>query len=283
MRYLQERALTPEQLAQALNLQVSINETSGLDLKLGLDYEPLKVHETPWNRHHLMLNGDRVVGYGSILGAYHMPELKVMVAPEFRRQGMATRMLRSMARACAVPGVQKVLGICEAASSAGQAFLQKWGVTLDFAEYRMVLNLGQFEAPELPEGTTESQAAPEDAESIAEGARKDFGFGMNLDDLRRELREEPEPHRVLKVNGRVVSNLRVFHTESRAGIYAFRVHPDFRRKGLGELLMRQVLFDLQQQGYQQVWLEVNSSNPPAIALYKKLGFEVSVNYGYYRL
>lgn len=282
MRYFQERALTPEQLAQASDLQAIINKQRGLDLKLGLDYEPLTVHETPWHRHHLAFEGDRLVGYGSILGAYHMPELKIMVAPEFRRKGIGTQILNTMVRACQVPGVQKVLGICEAASPEGQAFLQKRGVTLDFAEYRMVRDLGDLEAPALPRGITVTQATPADAEAIAEGAKSDFGFTMNLDDLRKELANEAEPHQVLKVNGKVVSNLRVFHTTNRAGIYAFRVHPDFRRRGLGELLMRQVLFDLQDQ-YQQAWLEVNSDNPPAIALYRKLGFDISVNYGYYRL
>lgn len=282
MRYFQERALTPEQLAQASDLQAIINKQRGLDLKLGLDYEPLTVHETPWHRHHLAFEGDRLVGYGSILGAYHMPELKIMVAPEFRRKGIGTQILNTMVRACQVPGVQKVLGICEAASPEGQAFLQKRGVTLDFAEYRMVRDLGDLEAPALPRGITVTQATPADAEAIAEGAKSDFGFTMNLDDLRKELANEAEPHQVLKVKGKVVSNLRVFHTTNRAGIYAFRVHPDFRRRGLGELLMRQVLFDLQDQ-YQQAWLEVNSDNPPAIALYRKLGFDISVNYGYYRL
>ena len=282
MRYFQERALTPEQLAQASDLQATINKERGLDLKLGLDYEPLTVHETPWHRHHLVFEAGRLVGYGSILGAYHMPELKIMVDPEFRRKGIGTQMLTTMVRACQVPGVKKVLGICEAASPEGQAFLQKRGVTLDFAEYRMVRDLGDLEAPELPAGITVVQATPADAEAIAEGAKSDFGFTMNLDDLRKELANDAEPHQVLKVNGKVVSNLRVFHTANRAGIYAFRVHPDFRRQGLGELLMRQVLFDLQDQ-YQQAWLEVNSDNPPAIALYRKLGFDISVNYGYYRL
>ncbi|GEM49034.1 GNAT family N-acetyltransferase [Deinococcus cellulosilyticus] len=282
MRYFQERALTPEQLAQASDLQATINKQRGLDLKLGLDYEPLTVHETPWHRHHLVFEGDRLVGYGSILGAYHMPELKIMVAPEHRRKGIGTQILNTMVRVCQVPGVQKILGICEAASPEGQAFLQKREVTLDFAEYRMVLDLGDLEAPVLPAGITVMQATPADAEAIAEGAQSDFGFTMNLAELRKELANEGEPHQVLKVNGRVVANLRVFHTANRAGIYAFRVHPDFRRRGLGELLMRQVLSSLQDQ-YQQAWLEVNSDNPAAIALYRKLGFDISVNYGYYRL
>lgn len=283
MHFLRQRALNPEQLALASDLQHTINQQRGLDLKLGLDYEPFVTHETPWHRHHLIVEGPQLIAYGSILGAYHMPELNLMVHPGHRRQGLGTRLLRQMVQECQVRRVQKVLGICENASAEGQLFLQKWNTTLDFAEHRMVRSLGDLQKPEWPEGVTICTATPEDAESIAEGALQDFQFALDVQDLRRELEAEPEPHKVLKIRGKTVANLRVFPASTRAGIYAFRVHPAHRRQGLGELLMLQVMHDLQEEGYQQVWLEVNSQNPPAIRLYQKLGFETTVTYGYHLL
>lgn len=47
------------------------------------------------------------------------------------------------------------------------------------------------------------------------------------------------------------------------------VHPDFRRRGIGQLLVEEVLTD-----ERPVMLTVLRNNEPAFSLYKKLGFEV---------
>lgn len=50
------------------------------------------------------------------------------------------------------------------------------------------------------------------------------------------------------------------------------VLPDCCRKGLGTALMQYAFTDLEKQGVQQITLEVNVKNNPAILLYEKLGF-----------
>ena len=50
------------------------------------------------------------------------------------------------------------------------------------------------------------------------------------------------------------------------------VHPDYRRRGVGEQLVLQLVDHLRRQGSHILMLEVRASNEPAIALYKKLGF-----------
>lgn len=51
------------------------------------------------------------------------------------------------------------------------------------------------------------------------------------------------------------------------------VHPDFRRRGLGESLLRHVISWVKKEGAQLVTLEVRPSNLAAQALYRKLGFK----------
>jgi len=51
------------------------------------------------------------------------------------------------------------------------------------------------------------------------------------------------------------------------------IHPDFRRRGLGETLLRHALARAKQQGANYVSLEVRQSNFAAQALYRKLGFQ----------
>ena len=61
------------------------------------------------------------------------------------------------------------------------------------------------------------------------------------------------------------------------------VHPDFRRRGIAEMLVAALEEQLRQRGSQMLLLEVRDSNAPAIALYEKLGFrQVGLRKNYYR-
>lgn len=51
------------------------------------------------------------------------------------------------------------------------------------------------------------------------------------------------------------------------------VHPDYRRRGIGEALVSVLLKHTTGNGILSHTLEVRASNEPAIALYRKFGFE----------
>lgn len=61
------------------------------------------------------------------------------------------------------------------------------------------------------------------------------------------------------------------------------VHPDFRRRGIGEALVKALETELRVRGSHCLTLEVRASNAPAIALYEKLGFsQAGLRKNYYR-
>ena len=61
------------------------------------------------------------------------------------------------------------------------------------------------------------------------------------------------------------------------------VKPEYRRRGVGEKLVRNLVEELKAQKVYCLTLEVRASNAPAIALYEKLGFvPVGRRPGYYR-
>ena len=61
------------------------------------------------------------------------------------------------------------------------------------------------------------------------------------------------------------------------------VHPDFRRRGIAEALVKRLVEDLQAMESHCLTLEVRASNTPAQALYEKLGFtEVGRRPRYYQ-
>lgn len=61
------------------------------------------------------------------------------------------------------------------------------------------------------------------------------------------------------------------------------VHPDYRRRGIGQALVLTLAQRLKEKGSRSLALEVRTSNAPAIALYEKLGFtRAGLRKNYYR-
>ena len=56
-----------------------------------------------------------------------------------------------------------------------------------------------------------------------------------------------------------------------------------QRKGLGRLMLREILYTARQKNTRRVFLEVRPSNVAAIALYRSVGFaEIGIRRGYYQ-
>lgn len=79
--------------------------------------------------------------------------------------------------------------------------------------------------------------------------------------------------RVGEREGRIVAYGVLMLGPGEAQLLNLSVVPDARRDGLGGELLAQFLADARRLGAEQVFLEVRASNTPAIALYKRAGFE----------
>jgi [ribosomal protein S18]-alanine N-acetyltransferase len=65
-------------------------------------------------------------------------------------------------------------------------------------------------------------------------------------------------------------------------IHNIAVHPDFRRQGIGRLLLEQVIVAARRQERLRVTLDVRFSNTPAQNLYRSFGFVTrGLRKGYY--
>ena len=68
-----------------------------------------------------------------------------------------------------------------------------------------------------------------------------------------------------------------------ADVMNVAVHPDFRRRHIGQVLIERLIEMLREQAVHSLALEVRVSNESAIALYQKLGFvQVGRRPNYYR-
>jgi len=78
--------------------------------------------------------------------------------------------------------------------------------------------------------------------------------------------------RIIKFSGSVVAYIVTWTVHDEVHILNIAVHPDFRKIGLGEMLLRDCLGFSSERGLKLAVLEVRTSNSGAIKLYEKIGF-----------
>lgn len=83
---------------------------------------------------------------------------------------------------------------------------------------------------------------------------------------------------IAKVESEIVGFLYYSDIYDRLEINQFEVYEKYRKNGIGEKIISQLINNTQYN----ISLEVNCENVPAINLYKKVGFiEVAIRKGYY--
>jgi ribosomal-protein-alanine N-acetyltransferase len=111
-----------------------------------------------------------------------------------------------------------------------------------------------------------------------------FSLPWSERSFRFELTENPTSRGwVAEVDGQVVGMLILWLVEDEAHIATIATHPDQRRSGIGEGLLRTALRAAFQQGARRAFLEVRASNLAAQTLYQKYQFSIDgVRRGYYK-
>ena len=171
---------------------------------------------------------------------------------------------------------------------------------LDGAEHEIALLLPDGRALSLPGSPGRVALGPVHAELVPAGAVE---VAAVLDLLRRtDLEAGFDPHLVGLENAAAFNALRspeqgvLFYAQAAGrlvgygrmerglgeaaglGVVALTIVAAYRRKGLGDALLRALLQAAAQAGLRQVWLSVRPDNLPAIRLYEKIGFRHDANY-----
>lgn len=79
---------------------------------------------------------------------------------------------------------------------------------------------------------------------------------------------------VFKPQKKVIGYLVFWQIKEQMQINNIAIHPDYRRMGIAEAVLHQVLSEVRMEGAKLVTLEVRPSNIAARTLYNKLGFDV---------
>ena len=119
--------------------------------------------------------------------------------------------------------------------------------------------------------------------AVAELEKLCFSEPWSENSVASELNNKLALWLVAEEEGRVAGYIGSQTCGDESDVMNVAVHPDFRRRGIAEALINDLVAQLNAIGSHSLTLEVRASNVPAISLYEKLGFaEVGRRKTYYR-
>lgn len=126
------------------------------------------------------------------------------------------------------------------------------------------------------------QATLADLSDIAKLEKDSFAYPWSEEALKREIISTGSFAVVAKANDILIGYAMFMLMYDEIHITKIAVNPDFRRLGIGNLMLNALLETAASNNYFDITLEVRVSNQAAIALYEKNGFEsVGVRKHYY--
>lgn len=262
-----DTALTPERRLDVLNL---LNRTESLLGREAIDEARRRIVVHGWRAEHwLEYHGDELGQYAMVNGTGH-----VMV--EMCGGGVDEDLLADLlamhesldwwTRGPQVPAHTP----CEIVRT-----LQLMQVTLPVEPVDVPpgATLRNFEpGRDEPEWLAQNNAA------FADHPEQGAWLLADLDERIREPWFDPSGFLLLEIDNRLVAScwtkVHELHPDRFGEIYIISVHPDFRGRGLGRVMVTQGLEVLRRKGVSRAMLFVDQSNAGAKALYGFLGFRV---------
>ena len=112
-----------------------------------------------------------------------------------------------------------------------------------------------------------------DLNEISDNLTSDFDEFWNSSILESELKNPFSKYIIARLNKKIVGFAGVIDTVDQLEITNIVVKKDFRKKGIGNELLEQLIKLAKENGKGKITLEVNSTNLAAIKLYEKNGFK----------
>ena len=117
------------------------------------------------------------------------------------------------------------------------------------------------------------EAEEKDLPTLARLEQECFSLPHTEEQLRGELRDSYHTLLAAERNGEVLGYAGMSHILDEGYISNVAVFPQFRRQGAADAILTEMLAQCRELELAFLSLEVRSRNDPAIALYKKHGFE----------
>lgn len=112
-----------------------------------------------------------------------------------------------------------------------------------------------------------------DLAEIANNLTSDFDEFWNSSILESEIKNPFSQYIIAKINREIVGFAGVIDTVDQLEITNIVVRKDFRKKGIGNELLTELIKLAKENDKEKITLEVNNTNLAAIKLYEKNGFK----------
>lgn len=117
--------------------------------------------------------------------------------------------------------------------------------------------------------------AESDLEIISSIERDVFTDPWSLNAFKTDLNNDMALPMVAEFENKIVGYSNIYIVAGKAQIANFAVAPGFRNRGVGRLLMNEIVDRAEEKKCRVIFLEVRESNTPALELYKSYGFNAA--------
>lgn len=267
--------LKEKQLVEIEELQ-KLCEQGTFSLKLNWDTLRSRVGNT--GEDFFYYEGKKLIGYLAIYDFGSKIEVCGMVHPNYRRQGIFTKLVKKAIQTAKKRDPRAILLNAPAESQSAKGFLATLPCRFDVAEYQM-----KWQETELTdyEGITLRPSLEADKALEIQLDVDCFGFLQHeAASYYERIKEERLNTFVIVYEDQAVGKIRVEERDGEAWIYGFAVSPSYQGKGIGRKVLKQVIFEQQKKG-NPIYLEVEATNPGALRLYESCGFRSYHQQDYY--
>ena len=285
--------LSQEDYELISHLEMKCCQNDQMTLKLELDYKRSdaitcadKTRLSEINE-FMYFEGNQLIGYLGICyfgGA--SPEITGMVHPDYRCQGIFTRLFELVLFECKKRNYTNILALCDHSSMSGQNFLKRVKGVYKFSEYEMYLQDELYANIEKQlHGITFRKATNEDTYEITR--QNNIYFGDELVEENDENESIPLPEEearkgiviyLAQKDDKIIGKVHLQLIDGiTGGIYGLGVLPEYRGKGFGRAILLQAIERLKDSKATKIMLQVSVKNTTALNLYQSCGFlETSV-------
>lgn len=229
------------------------------------------------------LNGN-LVGYLAIFCfKENEAEVSACVHPKNRHQGIFKRLFDEALDELGRRGIKDALLLVQHNSQPAETICAHYNAVFSHAENEMTFKK-MVEIPNLPDVQLRD-VTKDDAMELAriDAAGFDTDFNKMVYRFLSGMAEKDRTVWMATHNGENIGKVHVrFDDDGRGYIHDLCIPPEHRRKHYATAMVQQCLLRLKKMGFKVIYLDVEASNPNAIALYSKCGFETSAIHDFWR-
>ena len=243
----------------------------------------------------MYFDGEQLIGYIGIcyFGGAAM-EINGMVHPDYRRQGIFSKLLKLAISECKGRNAGSILALCDNKSVSGLRFLDRVGAVYQSSEFEMYLNQEAYEnIQKQTNGIIFRKATNEDVREIARQDHIYFGDDMDEDNEADAengiILPEDEEKRgnivyLMQVEDHVIGKVKLELINGiTGGIYGLGVLPEYRSKGYGRAILLKSIEKLKEAKATEIMLQVATENSKALNLYQSCGFQETSRMDYFAI